>query len=98
MKTKTVTTNVSDAIVSGVISVVKDHSDSEWVGTMTALNAALVKEMGRKNVPATWPGSPSALRVAINKVVNRIRNKGVSVRFVRTPDHMRTRLVVFSMQ
>lgn len=97
-KTQTVNMNedVSEVLFSSIFSVVKDRS--EWMGTMTDLNTTLTKKIGAKNVPETWPGSPSALRVALNKVVNRIRNKGVSVKFVRTPDHTRTRLVVLKMQ
>ena len=88
---KTVKSEVENSLFKGVVSVLKKRD--AWVGTMTELNAVVVKTLG-KQVPAVWPGSPSALRVSFNRVVNRLRNAGVSVRFVRSKD----RLVKMIMQ
>lgn len=86
--------DVSTVILNGVLTVIKGHKEDTWVGTMTELNSALVKVLGRR-VPQNWPGSPSALRVVLNRTVNRLRNRKVSVRFGRTSDHTRTRYVEF---
>jgi hypothetical protein len=83
---------ISDAIFHGVKMIMKRRV-TPLTTTMTQLNETLMNNM---NVPANWPGSASALRVALNKVLNRIRNSGVSVRFSRAPEHMRTRLVRFN--
>jgi hypothetical protein len=66
-----------------------------WSGTMTGLRAALNRVLG-KGRSRVLPGSPGALRVVVNRVVNRLRARGVSVKFTRTPDHVRTRYVRFS--
>jgi hypothetical protein len=81
---------VENTLVNGVVSVVSRRT-TPWVGTITELNNVLVKKFGTVE---NWPRSASALRVSLNKVVNRIRNKGVSIRFMRSTDHNRTRLVV----
>lgn len=84
----------NDLILNGILKLV-ENKNSEWSGTMTELGSALSKTLGKKNSNVI-PGSPGALRVVINRVVNRIRNRSVSVRFGRTPDHTRTRYVRFS--
>lgn len=92
---ETMQVEVENTLVKSVISVLEKRS-TPWVGTMTELNNTIVRTLGKK-VPSSWPKSPSALRVALNRVVNRIRNAGVSVRFVRSTNHERNRLVVFKM-
>lgn len=84
----------NDLILNGILKLV-ENKNSEWSGTMTELGSALAKILGKKNSNVI-PGSPGALRVVINRVINRIRNRSVSVRFGRTPDHTRTRYVRFS--
>jgi len=69
------------------------HSNPEWVGTMTDLGNELVKVVGRKN-KNQLPGSASVLRRVIDRNIGRIRNRKVSVRFTRTVDRTRTRLVI----
>lgn len=89
------TVSVDDLVLEGIVKVVED-SDSRWAGTMTQLNGNLVKVFNRsRNKMNSLPGSPSALRVVINRIVNRLRSRGVSVRFGRTNDHTRTRFVRF---
>lgn len=87
---------VSNTLFSGVKSIIRRRA-TPWVGTMTDLDSAVSRAlMNTKNgVPINWPASPSALRVALNIVVNRLRNAGVSIRFVRSSDYTRTRLVEF---
>ena len=85
---------VYNTLFSGVVSILEKRST--WVGTMSELNTILIKTLG-KRVPTVWPGSPSALRVSFNQVVNRLRNAGISVRFVRSTDHQRSRLVKLIM-
>lgn len=90
------TNNVDSLVLNGVSSIVRRvKKGSSWTGTMTELNDALVSVVGKKNA-RVLPGSPSALRVVLNRVVTRLCKTGVSVRFGRTTDHSRTRFVRFS--
>lgn len=95
MASNSKTNEVSNTIFNGVRMMMKRRS-TPWVGTMTELNDTLKNRVN--SMPGDWPGSASALRVALNKVVNRLRNAGVSVRFTRSTDHTRTRLVEFSVR
>lgn len=90
-----VTTNVQDVIFRGISSIVERHNVSIWTGTMTELTTALNRVLSKKQ-RTLLPGSPGALRVVINRVVNRLRNRGIGVRFGRTSDHTRTRFVRFA--
>lgn len=83
--------NVDDMIVNGVMKVVQARQN--WTGTMTSLQRELSRVTGTDR--KMLPGSPSALRVALNRVVNRLRNRKVSVKFVRANDRVRTRNVKF---
>jgi len=87
--------SVDEVVFNNVLSVLRKHSSRTWTGTMTDLSAALVKAVGKRQAN-TLPGSPSALRVVLNRVVNKLRAKKVSVKFARTTDHMRTRYVKFT--
>jgi len=87
--------SVDDIVFRGVSSVVEKQSKDMWIGTMTELARAL-NRVSSKRQRTILPGSPGALRVVINRVVNRLRNSGIGVRFVRTTDHGRTRLVRFT--
>jgi hypothetical protein len=86
---------VDNIVLDGIISVVENSTARMWAGTMTELDSALVRVLSKKQ-SAVLPGSPGALRVVINRVVNRLRNRRVSVRFARTTDHVRTRYVRFT--
>ena len=81
---------IDNTVLNGVLTFLNEQK--MWVGTMTELGSNLIKVLGQKQ-SANLPGSPSALRVVLNRVVNRLRNRRVSVRFDRTTDHMRTRFV-----
>ena len=81
---------VENAVVYGVLKVL--DSDINWIGTMTDLSDELVLNLN-KQMPL--PRSPSALRAVLNRVANRLRSRGVSVKFGRTTDHSRTRYVKF---
>jgi len=87
--------NVDDIIFRSVSSIMERQTDGIWIGTMTDLGTALNRVASKKQ-RTMFPGSPGALRVVINRVVNRLRNRGIGVRFVRTTDHARTRLVRFT--
>jgi hypothetical protein len=96
METNWATTNdINEIIFRGVTSIVEGQSGSVWTGTMTNLTTALNRVLSRKQ-RTLLPGSPGALRVVINRVVNRLRNRGIGVRFGRTTDHTRTRYVKFT--
>jgi hypothetical protein len=61
-----------------------------WLGTMTELMFAI-------NGSALVTRNPANLRVVLNKVVNRLRNQRISVKFFREKDRTRTRFVQFTM-
>jgi hypothetical protein len=86
-------TNVNDLVLNGVLTVISNHES--WTGTMTQLGAAIRKVTERSN-RKMLPGSPSALRVVLNRVLNRLRTRKVRATFGRTPDHARVRYVQFS--
>lgn len=95
-KTNVQVNSVESVVFNGVMSVVSGvRKGRSWTGTMTDLQSALVSELSRKE-SSVLPGSPSALRVVLNRVVNRLRNRSVSVKFGRTTDHTRTRYVRFA--
>jgi hypothetical protein len=73
--------NVLDLIFKGVLTILKRKNT--WVGTMTQLNDSLVRVLG-KRASTSLPKSPSALRVSLNKTLNRLRNRSISVKFGRT--------------
>lgn len=91
----TVINNVDDVVLRGISSVMGRQSVRTWMGTMTELTTALNRVLSRKQ-RTFLPGSPSALRMVIDRVANRLRSKGVGVRFGRTSDHTRTRFVKFA--
>ena len=84
----------NDNILLDAILEVLDRSNL-WVGTMTNLRLDLLKSLN-KRLCSTVPGSPGALRVVLNRIINRLRARGVSVKFTRVPDRTRTRIVKFS--
>lgn len=87
--------SIDDVVLNSILTVVERHDSRVWLGTMTELNSALARVLGRRR-SAVLPGSPGALRTVTNRVINRLRSRGISVRFVRTTDHTRTRLVRFA--
>jgi hypothetical protein len=87
--------SVNDIVFRGITSIVENQSNRIWVGTMTNLTVALNRVLSQRQRTIT-PGSPSALRLVINRVANRLRSRGIGVRFARTTDHSRTRLVRFT--
>lgn len=84
-----------ELVLRGIKTVVENHSDGIWIGTMSALITSLNRVLSKKQ-RTLLPGSPGALRVVLNRVVNRIRSRGIGVRFGRTTDHARTRFVRFT--
>lgn len=88
-------TDVNEIVFTKINTIVSKQSGSNWTGTMTNLMTALnrVSSRRQRNI---LPGSPGALRVVINRVANRLRNRGIGVKFGRTTDHARTRFVRFS--
>lgn len=91
----TSTNSVENVVFSGISAIVSKQAEGTWVGTMSELTTALNRVLS-KNQRSVLPGSPSALRVVTNRVVNRLRNRGIGVRFGRTTDHTRTRFVKFA--
>lgn len=93
------TVDVSDVVVTNLLTFLGKKGllggeGSEWSGTMTDLRNQLVRTAGKVQA-RNLPQSASALRVVLNRVVNRVRARGVSMKFIRSPDYNRTRLVRF---
>jgi hypothetical protein len=86
---------IDEVMIRGIVSMMETQSGSRWTGTMTNLTTAVNRVLSRRQ-RTLLPGSPGALRVVINRVVNRLRNRGIGVRFGRTTDHARTRYVRFT--
>lgn len=87
--------STNEVVLNGIISVISKGKNEMWIGTMTQLSNALSKNLSQKG-SKLLPGSPAALRVVVNRVISRLRNRGIGVRFTRTTDHMRTRIVKFA--
>lgn len=88
--------NIEEIVLRGIISVMERQTVTVWTGTMTNLMSALNRVLSKRQ-RTVLPNSPSALRLVINRVVNRLRNRGIGVRFGRTTDHTRTRFVRFAL-
>ena len=85
--------SVDDVVLSGILAVL-NGSNVSWTGTMTQLTNDLNQVLDKQSKSA-MPGSPSALRVVINRVINRLRSRRITVKFGRTTDSSRTRYVKF---
>ena len=95
MSNNTNVTTVDNVVVETVAAFVQ--ANGEWTGTMTQLSKKIARVAGRNN-RSYLPGSPSALRRVIDRNSRRIRSRGISARFNRTPDKMRTRIVVLTQK
>jgi hypothetical protein len=82
--------NINDTVLDGVLFVLDNRKT--WTGTMTELKQELSYCLGKKR---DLPRSPGALRIVLNRVINRIRTRGISVKFKRATNHTRTRYVTF---
>lgn len=87
--------DVNELTFTKIITVIENLSGRTWTGTMTNLTTALNK-ISSRNQRNLLPRSPGALRVVINRIANRLRNRGIGVKFARTTDHTRTRTVRFT--
>lgn len=88
---KTSKNEVKQAIVNGMKAVVGRRS-TPWVGTMTELKEVLSNRVEQNLLP----GSSSALRMTLNTMTRRLKTAGLKVRFSRSTDRKRTRLVEIS--
>lgn len=84
--------NINDAIMNSVLDLV--NSQQEWTGTMTDL-AAKIKNKIPKDFKSEFPKTPQTLRVSVNKIVSRLRARGVSVKFNKSHG---TRLATFKIK
>jgi hypothetical protein len=89
--------NKADTVVlEGVLSMLeRSKNEKIWIGTMTDLARTLTRVLGKKKAEVL-PGSSGSLRTVLNRVVNRLRARRVSVKFGRKSDHNRTRYVKFA--
>ena len=87
--------NVNELVFSKMMTVVGKQPKNNWIGTMSKLRTAL-ERFSSHHQREILPGSPSALRVVINRIANRLRSRGIGIKFGRTPDHARTRFVRFT--
>lgn len=83
--------DTNDVVLQGVLKV----CHSSWHGTMTELLTSL-KKVSTKQERSKLPVTPSNLRLVLNRIINRIRNKKISLSFYRLPDYNRTRYVDMS--
>lgn len=81
-----------DLVLEGVLTLLKNNNSQGWTGTMTELGDSLYSVLDKRKTLAL-PKSPSTLRVTMNKLVNRLRSRGIVIKFGRTPDSHRTRFV-----
>ena len=88
-------TNADEIVLGKLFTIIESQSGGKWTGTMTNLATAL-NRVASKRQREILPGSPGALRVVINRIANRLRNRGIGVKFGRTTDHARTRFVRFT--
>lgn len=82
--------SVDNLVVEAIASFATDSQ--RWVGTMTQLSRKINRNLARSQ-KEHLPGSASALRKVIDRNLRRIRSRGISVKFSRSPDRMRTRFV-----
>lgn len=94
MSSNSKNTEVYNTILKSVYSIANRRS-TPWVGTMSQLNETIVRAV-RGNLPDGWPKSPSALRIALNSALNKLKSEGVRVNFSRNNDYNRTRIVEIS--
>ena len=87
--------SVEEIVFRGVLDILSTIEDSIWFGSMTDLDADLARVLPKAAVNIL-PKSPSALRVVLNRVVNRIRNQSVSIKFGKTNGSNSMRYVKFS--
>jgi hypothetical protein len=87
--------SVEDVVLEGVLAVVDSHDESVWEGSMSDLRESLVSSLPR-NLASEVPQSPNGLRVQLNKVVNRLRARGVGVKFSGDFPRTHRRLVTFT--
>jgi hypothetical protein len=87
--------NVEQIVLRGILSIMIGKNVNIWTGTMTNLMTNLNRVLS-KHQRTLIPATPSALRMVVNRVTNRLRSRKISVRFGRTPDHSRTRFVRFA--
>lgn len=86
--------SVDDLVLENVLSVM-DFNNS-WTGTMTELREQFIRLQTKRDVKKlvkVLPKSPNSLRVVLNRITNRLRTRGLSVKFGRTPDHARNRFI-----
>jgi hypothetical protein len=81
-------TDMANGVKTRIISLV--DREGAWTGTMTQLRTAI--GYGRSKSLT----NPSMVRRVVNTIASSLRRQGVSVKFGRTTDHMRTRFVSFS--
>lgn len=76
---------------SRVLTFLARQENGTWQGTMTDLLQAI----SARKAPNTFPASASSLSRMVSGMVRTFRKEGYNVRFNRTPDSARQRLVSF---
>jgi len=84
--------NVDDVVLGGILDIL--NKSGEFKGTMTTLSHKLERRLN-KNEANVLPKSASALRIVINRIINRLRTRRVKVNFKRSNNRVRTRIVEF---
>jgi len=82
----------ADVVASAVISFMEHRS--EWSGTATVLLDALIeKTPDRTTRQRAWPKNPSQLGSRLRRVINILKQKGLSISIDRASDHSRSRII-----
>ena len=82
---------MSETVRTRILDLLNRQEEGSWVGTMTELRSAMGFSRSKN-----FTTNPSILRRVVNTVAYSLRKQGVSVKFGRSTDHMRTRFVSFS--
>jgi len=72
---------IDNVVLNGVLSIIENNGPFQ--GTMTELSSTLRKTLNKQQSKII-PESPSHLRVVLNRVIFRLRNRKVKVRFSRS--------------
>ncbi len=75
--------SVDDVVVNGVVAVMDNSFEQTWKGSMSELGVFLNHALRSTEDVRDLPRSPSALRVALNRVADRLRSRGIGVQFGR---------------
>jgi hypothetical protein len=80
--------DIDNLVLNQILSIVRyNNTDKvptrEWKGTMTSLRKRILSKTNKLDKDLV-PTTPQQLRLVMNRIANRIRTRGISVKFGRT--------------